>query len=305
MTLYSSGSNPVPNIPGLDSGQAALLSQLVNAQANRAQASSSRYPGLVYMGSRPAAAGPHGGSGMAAPDRSSYDRWVTGEEAEHDYNDWSNKRRQDFIAQAKIAGLISADGGAVEGAKIWRELVSEASYFGVSKRNKISPWDILSSYVKAKGGAGAVWQKDPSNPDFEVNSVTGERRYVGPRFKTTTDRRVDFSDPATASAIATRVFQDLMGRDPGKGELGAFADALHAAEAKNPVLTTTTTEFDAQGNPVNQSATSQGGMTDAGRAYLAEQKVKKTKEYGVVQAVTTYQNALENAVFGAPTASEG
>lgn len=301
-----------PSIPGTDPGFAKALADAVASQAGGG-GSSSRYPGQVYMGPGRTerymiSGGQKTGEGIGAPrygSRQVGGGWVTGEQAEHDYNDWSEKKRQDFIAQAKIAGLINADGGEAEGANLWRSLVKEASYFGVSKKNKISPWDILSSYVKAKGGAGAVWQKDPSNPDFEINALTGERRYVGPQFKTTTDRRVDFSDPATAAAIATRVFQDLMGRDPGKGELGTFADALHSAEAQNPTFTTTTTEFDGQGQPVSQSSTSQGGMTDAGREYLAQQKVKGTKEYGVVQAVTNYQNVLESAVFGSPTASGG
>jgi hypothetical protein len=299
---FAQGGTPAPNIPGLSSDQAAMLSQLVGQQA--AQAGASNYPGLVYLGSKKP--GPHGGSGMVAPDGGNYDNWVTGEQAEHAYNDWSAKRRQDFVAQAKIAGLIDIDGGEVEGAKIWRELVKEASYFGIGKKQKVSPWDILTGYVKAKGGGGAVWQKDPSNPNFEVNRLTGERRYVGPRFRTTTQQSVNFSDPATAAAVATKVFQDLMGRDPGKGELGAFADALHQAEAGSPVVTSTTTEYDpVTGEPVSSSSTSSGGVDEAGKGYLAQQRVKGTKEYGVVQATTNYQNVLENLVWNSPSLGGG
>ncbi|UQA91638.1 hypothetical protein [Streptomyces halobius] len=264
----------------------------------------SRYAGPVYMGRIKQPSAPHLGSGQVAPLRSG-NRWVDGEDAEVEYNNWNEKKRKDFIAQAKIAGLIPADGGEVEGGRIWRELVKEASYFGKNKKNKVSPWDILSGYVKSKGGPGAAWQPDPSNPDFEVNALTGERRYIGPRFKTTTQKTVDFSDPATAAAVATRAFQDLMGRDPGKGELARFADALHAAEAKSPIMTTTTTEYDpTTGEALGQTSTSEGGFDAAAKGFLAEQRVKGTEEYGVVQAATTYQNALENAIWGAPELGE-
>jgi hypothetical protein len=295
---FAQGDSPSPStIPGMSPEQAERLQQLIASQAT-AQGSSS-YPGQVYMGSRKPVRVE--GKGWMAPP-GGLDNWVTGEEAEHAYNDWSAKKRQDFIAQAKIAGLIDVDGGEVEGAKIWRELVKEASYFGVGKKQKVSPWDILTGYVKAKGGGEAVWQKDPSNPDFEVNRLTGERRYVGPRFRTTTQQAVNFSDPATAAAIATRAFQDLMGRDPGKGELGAFADALHQAEANSPVVTSTTTEFDpATGEAIGSNSTSSGGVDAAGKQYMAEQRVKGTKEYGVVQATTNYQNVLEQLVWGSPS----
>lgn len=294
MAFRAESTTPSPK----GSGNEEFLKALQDVAAGLGvQASSSSYPGLVYMGSK----------NVRLPGREERgvvgrrDNWVTGEEAEAVYNTWSLKRRQDFIAQGKIAGLIDVDGGDMEGANLWRALVKEASYFGVKKKQRVSPLDILAGYVKGKGGGGAVWQRDPSNPDFEVNRLTGERRYVGPRFKTTTQKSLDFSDPATAAAVATRAFQDLMGRDPAKGELGAFAEALNVAEAQSPVVTTTTTEYDPMtGEPVSSSSTNTGGFDATAKSYLAEQRVKGTKEYGVVQAVTNYQNVLEGLIWGAP-----
>lgn len=264
-------------------------------------AGESRYPGEVYMGAAPPIRVE--GIGYIEPKGEDRYRWVSGEEAEVEYNSWTPKERQDFIAKAKVAGLIQIDGGDVEGGRIWRELVKEASYFGVKKSQRVTPWDLLNGYIKGKGGSGPLgeWQKDTNNPDFEVNVLTGARRYVGPRFKTVTSNRVDMTDPATAAAIATRVFQDLMGRNPGKGELEGFSKALSQAEMQSPISTTTTVEFDpATGEQIGQTALTEGGLDAAGKAYLAEQNVKKTKEYGAVQSATTYSNAVENAVWGAP-----
>jgi hypothetical protein len=158
----------------------------------------------------------------------------------------------------------------------------------------VSPLDILSGYVKSNSNGGWIKQGD-----FEVNPVTGERRYVGPKFKTTTQTNVNMTDPATARAIATKVFQDLLGRDPGQGEISAYAQALSQSEQQNPSTTTTTTQYDpTTGEATNSSSISEGGMTADGQALLASDEIKKGKEYGATQAATTYQNALEQAVYG-------
>jgi hypothetical protein len=277
---------------------AAALSEAIAAQGQ--QAAASNYPGPVYMGQR--APIRLEGRGYVEP-KGGRDRWVTGEEAEVEYNSWSLKQRRDFIAQAKLAGLIPVDGGEVEGARIWRELVKEASYFGVAKKQRVSPLDILAGYVKASGSE-AAWRQQGV---WEVNAVTKERRYVGPGtylgngLAQQTDTRIDLTDPDTARAISTQLFQNLMGRDPGAGELAAFASALHTAEQNSPVVSTTTTQYDMDtGQQLSSSSTQTGGLTSDAKAYIGEQQIKGKKEYGVNQAVTTYQNAFENLIYGSP-----
>jgi len=157
----------------------------------------------------------------------------------------------------------------------------------------MSPMDLLAGYVKANSNGGN-WVKQG---DFEVNPLTGERRYVGPQFKTTTATNTNLTDPATARAIATQLFQQLLGRDPGKGDISSFASALAQSEIQNPSQTTTTTQYDkTTGDATNTSSVNVGGMTDQGRAQLAQDQIKKKPEYANVQAATTYMNALQQAV---------
>jgi hypothetical protein len=116
-----------------------------------------------------------------------------------------------------------------------------------------------------------------------------------------TDTRVDLTDPDTARAIATRLFQDMMGRDPGEGELTAFASALHEAEQASPVVSTTTTQYDMEtGQQLSSSTQQSGGLSGEGKALIGENQIKGKKEYGVTQAVTTYQGAFESLIYGAP-----
>jgi hypothetical protein len=223
--------------------------------------------------------------------------WVTSDEADAAYFNWTDKQRADFKAKAMVGGLLKFGDGEIEASKLWHNLVLQSAAYGTQDK-AVTPMDILSGYVKAN---------DPNSPgawvtqgNFQVNQVTGERRYIGPQFRTTTDQRIDLTDPATARAIAVKLFQDLMGRDPGRGEVGTFANALAQAEEQNPTQQSTTTQFDSNGEAVNTQTFSQGGMTAEGRAQIASDQIKGKKEYGAVQAATTYSNALENAVYGAP-----
>ncbi|MGW2513652.1 hypothetical protein ACWC0A_30510 [Streptomyces scopuliridis] len=231
------------------------------------------------------------------------DLWVTEAEAITDFYTWDKKKQSDFLAQGVISGQLKLGAGPLEAGKLWSKLVKEAGQYGKA-RQKVSPYDLLASYVQAAGGtAKNAWQ---SMGAFEVNIQTGEKRYVGPGTylgdgkALQTDTRTDLTDPDTAKAIATKLFQDLMGRDPGAGELGAFGKALAAAEANNPITQSTTTTYNMEtGQPISQDTASSGGMSADAKQYLGEQQIKTKKEYGVTQAATTYMGALENAVDGA------
>jgi hypothetical protein len=263
--------------------------------------------GRVYWGTqRITKGGQDKGSGQALPrGKSMYgtkDVWVSATEAEQDYYHWSQKKQGDFVSAGVVAGLLKLGDGPMEGAALWKKLVKEAAKYGAAGQ-KVQPWDILAVYKDAAGG-GNAWT---SAGVWQINTQTGERRYTGPGTylgngkAQQTDTRVNLTDPDTAKAVATKLFQDMMGRDPGAGELTAFASALHSAEQNSPVVATTTTQYDMDtGQPLSSSTTSSGGLDVAGKQYIGEQQIKGKKEYGVTQAATTYQNALESLVFGAP-----
>lgn len=258
--------------------------------------------GRVYMGDTTVAYRPKGAEERGRVLRQ--DRWLSEDEAMAEFYRWSEKKRRDFLAQLVVGGLLDSGAGVVEAEKAWKMLVQTAARFGAADQ-KVSPFDLLTSYVKAAGGAQKdAWRQKGA---FEVNTITGERRYAGPGTylgdgrAVQTDTRTDLTDPDTARALATRLFQNMMGRDPGAGELGAFADALHAAEAASPVTQTTTTQYNMEtGQVLSQDTQTSGGLSAEARAHIAEQQIKGKKEYGVTQAVTTYQNALESLIFGSP-----
>lgn len=230
-------------------------------------------------------------------------------------NSFSGQQLAALQAKMQLAGMIGDNDGLMEMQAKWKKLV-DASFALTMAGQKVSPTDVLDSYfgkgpLGGKGGLGSLatgggaWQVQyRGGRKFLVNTQTNEVKYEGPRFQTTYDKAIDLTDPVTAKAIATSVFQQLMHRDPGKGELGGFSSALRTAEQQSPVVTQQTTEYDMNtGEPIGTTENRTGGITAEGKQYLAEQRVKKTKEYASTQAATTYMNALEAAIFNNPFGS--
>lgn len=268
--------------------------------------------GSVYMGQRSEPLYQHGAPGSVRTVSKQSPYYLGTSDAYEVFNQFSGKQLRDFIAAGQVAGQLQDDAGFLEGQKLWKKLVDASAGLTKSGRD-VSPMDVLSMYLGkgplgaggAGGGGQSVWQTQyRGGRKFLVNTQTGQVKYQGPRFETTYQKTIDLTDPTTAKAIATSVFQQLMHRDPGKGEMGSFADALRAAEQNSPVVTNVTTEYDMNtGEAIGQTSKSTGGFGADAKQYLAEQKVKANKEYGAIQAATTYENALENAIFNNPFGS--
>lgn len=260
-------------------------------------------PGFVSRYAPTGATGQAGASPILMSKSDAY-QWING---------LSGKSLSDLQAKMQVAGLIDSNDGLLEMQAKWKKLV-DASVGLTKAGRRISPMDILDSYLGkgplgGKGGMGSLqanpWQVQyRGGRKFLVNAQTGEVKYEGPRFQTTYDKTIDLTDPATAKALATSVFQQLMHRDPGSGELSSWGDALRTAEQNSPVVTQQTTEYDMNtGEPLGTSETRSGGLSADAKQYMAQQRVKKTKEYASTQAATTYMGALEDAIFNNPFGS--
>lgn len=301
---------------GTGGGEAAGASKFKSGAA-----ASSTAGGNVYMGSLSGSGyvspyAPTGATGQTSASGNknllSSDSYLSKNDAYGYFNNFSGKQLRDFIALGQVTGLLGDNDGFIEGQKLWKKLVDASAGLTAAGR-KVAPLDILSSYI-GKGPLGAagsgksgasLWQVEyRSGRKFLVNTQTGQVKYQGPKFETTYQKTIDMTDPTTAKALATSVFQQLLHRDPGTGELASYGDALRTAEQSSPVIANTTTEYDPNtGEAIGTSTNTTGGLTADAKQYLEQQKVKKSKEYGVVQSATTYENALENAIFNNPFGS--
>lgn len=295
MTI-TKGPTPSPS-PTAGSDALSLAAQQFAQQLAAGQAGPAD-SGRVFMGylpyGVPAGASPQVKKNIEGQSRAENAvNWMDADTATNQYFNWTQKQRDDFRAKGLLSGLLTQGAGDLEAFSLWQSLVKQSALYGAQNQH-VGPLDILSGYVKGNSAGGWVKQGD-----FEVNPVTGEKRYIGPQFKTTTQRQVDLTDPATARAVATKLFQDLLGRDPNAGEIAAYANALSQSEASNPSVATTTTQYDmTTGQAIGTNTVTAGGLTADAQAQIAADQIKGKKEYGATQAATTYMNALTQAVGG-------
>lgn len=314
---------------GTSTGEQAGASAMITAAGGGGAFSlgQSAYNGqTVYYGARPGRTTEYETQGRRA---AGAPVWVTPQQAYQDYFNWTDAQRKDLTSMGIVSGQVKSGAGDMETAAWWKTLVEQSARYGAAG-SQVSPLDLAKGYVDAAGTGltdqeryklqvqrsgfptGAIfdsggkytgWRREG---EFQINEETGERQYIGPQFKTRTETRVDLTDPQTARALTQSMFQQLLGRDPGPGEYGQFADALKAAEQANPTVQNITEQYDAQGNVIASNTQAVGALRGA-LSQQAQQKtladiIKSSPEYGTQQATTTYMEATKRAIWGGPTA---
>lgn len=210
--------------------------------------------------------------------------------------EWDAAKKRDFISKGilyKIRGF-NADMGMPELMDAWDDMVKSAQAFSTDKQ-KWTPWDVMNSYQKDEK-SGTIKSKDG---DWLLDAATNEKiKYIGPRTKTTTDKRINLSSAEDVRAITTQMLTELLGRAPTPDELAKYRTSINGYESDNPEITKTTSHYDDQKEVVSQESTTAGGTTDAARQSLIQDSAVKTQEYGKFQSGTTYFNALMQMLGG-------
>ncbi len=208
--------------------------------------------------------------------------------------EWSDKEKRDFVNKGILYKLpgFSPDMGLPEMVDAWTSLVDRSQEFSKGGTDW-SPWDVMESY-KNDGKFGTV-----RRGDWLYDVATGEKvKYVGPKTKTTTDKRVDLSSPEDVKALTTQMLSELLGRAPTTEELARYRAAINGYEEANPEVTTTTTTLDDMGEAVSQSSKTTGGASEAAKAGLVTEPAKQGPEYGKYQSATTYFDAMMQMIGG-------
>lgn len=248
----------------------------------------------VYVGVRGQGNAPGQGLGVAKQRDMTYQEAQTlpGRWAESDPNFY--KQFLGKLIMYKYPGA-NANMGMPEALSAWDDLLKVATTLNKSgSKKQWTPWDILESYNRPAGSAGTH-----KSGDWLIDNATGEKvKYVGPKSRTTKQTQVNLSDPEQVQAIATQTLTQMIGRAPTDKELAQFKATLNGYEAKHPAVTSTTENYDDQGQVVSTSAVQSGGVDDAARATVLGEGLKKTKEYGKYQSGTTYFNALMQMIGG-------
>lgn len=210
---------------------------------------------------------------------------------------WTPQQLKKFVNQGILYKLpgFGSDMGMPEIVDAWGNLVDSAQVLSKGGQNW-SPYDVMESYSQKPGAFGTVKSADG---DWLLDARTGEKiKYVGPRSKTTTSKRVDLSSAEDVKALTTQMLTELLGRVPTADELGKYKSAMGSYEQAHPEMATTTTRINEQGVATDESTTTSGGVSDAARASLITTQAKEGPEYAKYQSATTYWNAFMQMIGG-------
>lgn len=195
----------------------------------------------------------------------------------------------------KIPGF-SVNMGMPEILSAWDDLLMAS--WGINKTGMAgknwSPWDVMNSYSNSGMNFGTV-----RRGDWLYDVGTGEKvKYVGPKSKTTTQKRIDLSSPEDVKALTTQMLSELLGRAPTAEELGKYKSAINAYEQSNPMIATTTETLNDMGEVVSTSTKTEGGASEAAKSMVVTEQAKQGPEYGKYQSGTMYWGAMMDLLGG-------
>lgn len=257
--------------------------------------------GSIYMGNVRVNVPRHGfapgeitpGAGPGPTQGVNQPKWMSKDAVENLPLTWTDQEKNDFIHSGimrKIPGF-NQDMGLPDILKMWGKLTDYSDTITQSG-TPMSPWDVMNTY---KSREGQTYKKG----NWEYDSVTDQPvKYVGPLTRTDTQTRVDLSTREDALALAKVSMAQMLGRAPRPEELTNYLNLLNGYEKEHPTTSTTTSQISPETGEVTSSATtSQGGVTQAGRQALLEQKMGDTTESAGYRASTTYYNAMMQEIM--------
>lgn len=259
---------------GENGGQATATSGPPDLADLLAKARASAGGGVsnVYMGN----SGKYVGSRFV-----SSDKVQTADQAELNFYTWSMDETRAWGQRLYKAGILKDPTDYDSMFSVWKAAVAKsAAFYAVGK--KVTPWDVIGIQENLSGVGG------PNGP-----------RVGKPKTVRRVDKNIQNLSPADADAYTKQVFQDMVGRDPTDGELAKYRSMLIGLSAKNPQVTTTTSNYDAEGVLTGSVSNTTGGFTSGMAQSAVQGGVDSTAEYGTYLAAVKYYNALQGALGAA------
>lgn len=247
----------------------------------------------VFMGRQPVAT-ERQMKGLGGWPQGVHDQAVSLQEAYNDYYTWQPQEQQAWTSKLFRAGLISDPSDVASALAFWKQAVDLAGGQYTVGHKKVTPWDMAQQMLglaEAQNG-----KKNKPTTETRVNTST------------------EVLNSGDADNMITTMYQNELGRNPTDGELSRYRSMLINKSRNDPTTsvesTTTTPLLDksgaASGNTtVDTSTNQQDGWSQAGLNNSLQQQVQADPEWGAYQAATTYMNALEQTMSGAPDLTQG
>lgn len=205
-------------------------------------------------------------------DYSSAPRYLSRDEASLDWYSWEEEERQKFTKDLYEKGMLQSPNDTDGAFSLWNWAVQQAAgYASVGK--DVTPWQVIdtkATYVQADKG-------------FNVK---------GPH--TSTQEQTNIIDDGDAEQIVKSLFRQEFGQDPTDKQVKKYVAQIVSASAKQPGVSTSTTEYDSTGQATNTSTRYQPGFTQADAQGMMEDKLGQDPEAGAYQAVSQYAPLLDS-----------
>jgi hypothetical protein len=183
-----------------------------------------------------------------------------------DQSPYKGETLSEFIARMTLADVQGAYG---------RLLESAAARYQAGQ--SISPDELLAMHIdynsKASAGTGIFGTGEGPG---------GSKVEHGP--DKTTSTSVDIFSATDARGLARATLRRELGRDPTEAEYEDFVAALQAKQKANPSVTTTRYTYDKNGNVVDTSYKTTGGMTSYGLDEFAQSQAEQNPGWAEWQA---------------------
>lgn len=185
--------------------------------------------------------------------------------------------------------------GMPEIMSAWDDLLKATwgmNQYAQQSGKEFTPWDVLNSYSNNSGKFGEV-----RRGDWVYDIATNEKiRYVGPKTKVSSQKKIDLSSAEDAKAIATAALSQALGRAPTAEEMGKFRSSINALEQQNPLMATTTETLNDMGEVISTETTQTGGLSAEARANVVTEQAKQSPEYAKFQSGSTIYGWLAEAL---------
>jgi hypothetical protein len=182
------------------------------------------------------------------------------------YND---KYRNMIVNQAHKTGLDVDPNNFDELEKLWTTVLKRSA-IAFSAGQKVTPWAVMG--LMAKQGFGQPTSRTTNQSSTDIEAL----------------------DPAQARLMIEKAASEALGRRPTESEIDSFAAKAQQIAQSNPRVTntTTTTQYDAEGNALasNSKSNASGGaeVVNAQSQVAAEDQARANPEYDKVQKGMTY-----------------
>lgn len=292
------GGAPIPN-PGPST---AYLSQLQQQYAV-ARATTQPSEPMVYFGKQANAVDPVTG---APRPFTGYDRPNTKTigGAMSNFEALSSEEKRKLAERLALAGMLTvgSSGGPYKGESM-KEFVSRANLVDVqnsyadllqaaasrySAGQEMTPDQLLDMHIEynrdAAQAAGGIpgWYGAPGEGG-ESGSPYANKTI------TTTNTQRDIYSRDEAEGLARAILRRELDRDPTNEEYEDFVAALQTKQRENPTITTTRTQYDENGSPMDSSSTTRGGVD---LEQFAQEQAEDNPDWATWQSIGTFLPAL-------------